>query len=433
MLHRVLCCLLLTAPAVAVTDAAQRFGALCSRARAGGGVVRVLHFGDSHLGGMEANQEFSRFFHDSYGNGGSGFCLPWVARKPGLTARVSSGWVKNRKALRDGSSGLAGMSLETRTTGAWAEVEGRFSSLRLYAAKDPQGGKVLLKVDNVPVGEVELGGTAGELAQFQQQWPSRSAARKLTVQVTRPGVVRLLGVTLEEGAGAIYSPLSCNGAQLSWLNEVPLGLFRAQVQAEAPDLVMLAFGTNEANDRNLSLEVYRKGLEAVLTRFQKAAPQAALMLVGPPDGVLTHGSPELLAGVIATQRAVAGSFHAMFVDQREAMGGAGAIEAWRRLGWASSDKVHMTAPGYQRLAQACLEGMLAGTGQGAAVHALQGRKLRPAQSPVGPGRAEGRAVERSAESHPLYIFRNQDGRVFITDDPAQVKNQPGTWIKESPR
>ena len=417
-----LACLFLTVNAAspAATETGQHFGALCSKARIGDGVVRILHFGDSHLGGMEARQEFSRFFHTRYGDGGLGLGLPWVARKPGLTAHASQGWLKTSRPQPDGRTGLAGMCLETRQAGEWAELEGPGSRLSLHLARDPSGGRAAVTVDNVPLGEIELSGERGQLAIFEKQLPRKGGIRKVEIRCVRSGLVRILGVALEEGSGAVYSPLPCNGARLSWMISVPEALFKAQVEAASPDMIILSFGTNESNVRGLDLEAYRKDLATVLARFRKAAPQAALVLGGPPDGVLKQGDPLNLERVIAVQKAEAAACNALFLDQRLAMGGPGSIETWLRQGWAAPDRVHMTAPGYQHLARFCLEGILAGTGQAVALAAL-------------PPAAPAARAPRVSEPNTLYSFRNQDGRVFITDNPAKVKDQPGQWIQESPR
>ena len=244
----------------------------------------------------------------------------------------------------------------------------------------------------------------------------------MQITSTRTGLVRLLGVALEEASGAVYSPLACNGAQLSWMLSVPEALFKAQVEAEKPDLVMLAFGTNEANAPDLNLETYRKGLETVLTRFRNAAPRATLVLAGPPDAFLKGGGPGNLERVISIQRATAAACKAIFLDQSQAMGGPGSIETWFSQGLARPDRVHMSAAGYQRLARFCLEGILAGTGQPAASPAAF---QTPIPAPL--------VAERASEPSRLYSYRNEDGRIFITDNPAKVKDLPGQWIQEPPR
>jgi hypothetical protein len=313
--------------------------------------------------------------------------------------------------------GLGASFLETWRAGEVASLEAKFSRFRIYLLADPAGGKVAVTVDGRLQGELDLLGPSGRLAVFAKDLPPGLGTRNMEIRTIRGGLVRILGVALEGASGAIYSPLAFNGARFSWTRSMPDELFQSQLQAEAPDLIILAFGTNEANSRDFSPELYRRELDATLARFQQAAPRAALLLVGPPDGQLRQGSPGALASVIALQKTAAETCGGLFVDQRQAMGGPGSIEAWFRQGWANRDLVHLNPPGYQRLAALVLSGLFAGTGQ-------SGAALRAAQGP--------RSPEPAPESHPLYTFRKPDGGVLITDDPTKVEGLPGAWIRVAP-
>jgi len=415
--------LLLGMPLLAMASGPQ-FGQRCAAVRGDGGVLRILHFGDSHL--AAGSQSFRQFFQSRYGDGGPGLGLPWVDPQPGVATRLSSGWHKHRRPGGDGRIGLSAGFLETWKAGERAELAGAFSRYRLLLLKDPAGGKVQVTVDGAPQGELDLAGPAGQLAVFGQDLPAGAGSRRVELRTTRDGQVRVLGAALEARSGAVYSSLAFNGAQAAWLNGIPDPLFGALVAAEAPDLVILAFGTNEANGAEFNPEQYRKGLEAILARFRQAAPRAAVLLVGPPDGHLRQGSPGSLASVIAIQQAEAAACGGLFVDQRKAMGGAGAIDAWLQQGLANPDRVHLTAPGYRQLAQVVITGLLAGTGQAAAsfpAPAARGRaSAGPQDGPLPPVPA----------SHPIYVYRRAEGGVLITDDPAKVEAQPGEWTRVAP-
>ncbi len=404
----------------------QAFGDRCLRTRAGGGVVRILHFGDSHLAGCESNHDFSAFFRGHYGDGGAGLALPWISRRPGVTARATPGWRKSQKAQGgDGRMGLAAGYLEAHRAGETATVEATFSRFRLHFLRDRAAGKVTITLDGQPQGELDLAMGLGPELVFDRTLTLRAGPHRLEVRTTRDGMVRLLGVALEGTAGALYSPFPFNGARASWMLAIPEDLFQAQVEAENPDLVILAFGTNESTARDFNPVTYRRELETLLARFQKAAPRATLLLAGPPDGIFHTGNPATLESVIAVQKSVAEACRALFVDQRQAMGGAGSINTWYRLGLANRDLIHMTPAGYQRLSRFCIESLLMGTGQGGAIASLDWDRMAQPALPPAPAPAA-----REAGSHPIYTFRNRDGRLFITDDPSKVAGQPGEWVRE---
>ena len=387
-----------------------------AQAGSGGTLLRVLHFGDSHLAGAAGGVYYRRWFQGRFGDGGPGLGLPWVTPMPGVAAAATQGWRRStRPGTGEQAAGLACGYLETIRPLETATLAGCFSRYRLYLALDPAGGKVAVRVDDGPAEEVDLVGEAGQATVLARNLPGRQASRKLSIQCTRPGRVRILGVALEGDAGAVYSPLAFNGARADWLRSVPDGWFRTMVQGEAPDLLILAFGTNEASAPEFDPQAYRSGLEALLGRFRAAAPGAVMVLEGPPDGQLTRGPAGALDQVIAIQRSAATVAGALFLDRRQAMGGPGAMAAWERSGLASRDLIHLTGAGYQRLSGTMFSSLEAATGQGGLIAPL---------APAGP--------EPGGGGRTLYTFRRKDGGLFITDDPAKAEEQPGVWTRVAP-
>src|SRR5258708_25050417 len=84
-------------------------------------------------------------------------------------------------------------------------------------------------------------------------------------------------------AGVLVDALGINGAQvftpLHWSEEH----FAQQLRRRAPDLVVLAYGTNEALESNLEMTDYERALVDLLGRIARAVPSASCLLLGPPD------------------------------------------------------------------------------------------------------------------------------------------------------
>nr|WP_320133431.1 GDSL-type esterase/lipase family protein [uncultured Holophaga sp.] len=371
-----------------------------------GRVMRVLHFGDSHLVAPATRSAYGRYFHQCLGDGGKGLGLPWLSG----AAQSSRGW---RKVLRPGAdpcTGLGGTFMEAGGPGEWARLEGEFSHLRLHLLRRPGAGTLRVRVDGRDLGELSLNGPGPSLALFQRDVPS--GRHRLELETAGQGPVRLLGLALERGQGGTYSALAFNGAEASWMGK-PSELILDQVRAESPDLILLAFGTNEANDPHLEPQAYRHWLDGFLSRMGGAAPGASMVLLGPPDGRLPRAHAGALAQVIAVQRSVASAHGALFLDQQAAMGGEGGMGAWQRAGLAGRDGVHLLPTGYRKLAGILAPGLLGGQVPGGRDEAPE----RPLASNTGGG---------------LYMFRTADGRTIITDRSAAVAGLKGEWIGRKP-
>jgi len=421
-----LCCALGLLPGGA--DPGARFAGQCARARSGTGTVRILHFGDSHLAGS-AGAEFRRLFQAQWGDGGPGFGQFWLRTGAGVRASASPGWKKHPPGPHASPGSLSAGFLTAARAGEWAALEAPFSRFRLHFLRAPDAGRVGISVDGLALGELDLAGPAGQLALFQRELPPRPGLRKLEIRILGSGPVTLLGAALEGAAGAVYSPVAFNGARAAWLDELPGESFRAEVAAEAPDLIILAFGTNEALERGLEAAGYRKELEAVLDRFRAAAPQAAIALVGPPDLDSRRGAAQGLADVIAVQRSVAAANGCLFMDQFQYMGGAGAMAAWFREGLASRDLVHLEPPGYRRMSGFVTQAILTATAQpGLAPE----RRPDPrwASASLGGKDGSGPGVPGTGR---IYVYRNQEGRTLVTNNPNATEDSNGEWIMERSR
>ena len=174
-----------------------------------------------------------------------------------------------------------------------------------------------------------------------------------------PRVTRILGATLERAEGGIvYSPVGVLGARADLLLKSRDDIFETLMRLEAPDLVVVAFGANEAGDRPFDARGYAALFDRALTRIRAAAPQAELLVVAPPDRAerAADGSWRSMATLdelARIQESAARRRGAAFFDLRRAMGGAGQIVRWAALRrpLAQADHVHYTSEGYARLAQ----------------------------------------------------------------------------------
>jgi lysophospholipase L1-like esterase len=138
----------------------------------------------------------------------------------------------------------------------------------------------------------------------------------------------------------------------------------AELAAARPDLVILAFGTNEGFDPALGLAETESVLRTAVARIRRmAGTTVPILLVGPPDAassraaVALPGMPETLAcgggwsvpGHLAQmrtlERRLANTLGLGFWDWQGAMGGPCTTMAWVGQGLQRGDHVHFTREG----------------------------------------------------------------------------------------
>ncbi|HVG34160.1 MAG TPA: SGNH/GDSL hydrolase family protein [Pyrinomonadaceae bacterium] len=196
---------------------------------------------------------------------------------------------------------------------------------------------------------------------------SHTAANILTAEVRR-SFEREFGLYGESATQArssiIYDVLGINGARAVRLLSYNESSFSSSVARRKPDLIILAYGTNEVTDNNWSVESYQRLFVSILRRFRRAAPQASILIFGPPDRAVRTGSGWQSVGrmtaLLEAQRRAAIEMGAGFWSSYGAMGGAGSMNLWVAKGLGQRDHVHLTAPGYIKLGRLFYDDLLSG-------------------------------------------------------------------------
>lgn len=329
--------------------------------------VRVTQFGDSHTAADIQTGAVRRALQLRFGDGGRGFVAigrPWKQWfQDGVRVGMSNEWAPERgklehgKLVGDGLYGLSGIGLFTRQRGAraWTDVSTKTSRAELSYLEQPSGGSFDVFVDGVRVVRVATRAdrVSSAFRSFEVALPS---AHQVEVRSVGDGDVRVYGMSLDRtDPGIVVDALGINGARittaLSW-NEHHWG---EQLKHRSPALVVLAYGTNESTDLDLSPQTYERQLVDALGRIARAVPGASCLLLGPPDRAIEIGgswtTAPKIAEIIAAQRRVADAAGCAFYDQLSAMGGDGAIASWATEDppRAQRDRVHLTRDGYAQL------------------------------------------------------------------------------------
>jgi lysophospholipase L1-like esterase len=331
-----------------------------------GAVTRVTHYGDSPTTADLITGDIRAQLQARFGDAGHGFTLlakPWAWYQHRGVSLSGYGWQivpATHPEIKDGFFGLGGVSF---TAGASARTRIHLSDpgqslFELYYLQQPGGGSVTVTTQDTTLAEAQEKiiaeiATAGEAKSpgFAQFTVAGGASG---LELRTVGQVRLFGLTAEKpGPGVVYDSLGLNGATTTVLSHsFNQQHWAAELRHRNPDLVVINYGTNEADFTAFVEKHYERELREAIRRVRAALPGASILLMSPMDrGYLTGpGEIETMATIpviVATQRRVAKETGCAFFNTFAAMGGAGTMARWYdsqpRL--VSADFIHPSPAG----------------------------------------------------------------------------------------
>lgn len=322
-------------------------------------VLRVFHYGDSHTAADEWSGTLRYLLQARFGDGGNGFShagRPWLGyRRLDLKSWSSNGWYSDGLAGRDGDGlyGLSGVSMSTERAGEMVNLQTEAEKVEFHYLRQPDGGRVELSDNGSVIAVIDTDGAGMPMIERLSLAPG---SHLLTARTLDRKPVRLHGWVTENARGLTWEMMGINGAQASiGLKWEDAGLAPVY-QHRQPALIVLAYGTNEARNKDWTFESYRDMFVALLDKYRRLAPAASILVIGPPDhqirtraGWAPH---EKIDVILEAQRAACKARGAAFWDIRERMGGKGAMRQWVFAGMAQGDYVHFTGPGYRLLGAA---------------------------------------------------------------------------------
>jgi lysophospholipase L1-like esterase len=338
--------------------------------------VRIVWLGDSHTAADYLTGALRARLQARFGVGGPGFLrvglksyrhsqVRWSCDGPWKIEPVPP---PRRTLFDDGVFGLGGMRAQPNAGPAQASFEvspgaasGRLHWQLWFSLKAGEsfrltlGGSSQLVSQASAVPELPAAGFASLALQS-------AVADKLEL-LTLSGSPRFYGVIAEGSEpGVVLDAVGIDGARLATALAWNETSFEGALRTRGPSLVALAFGTNEAFDAD-KLQNYRAQYRDLLARVRLGAPNADCLIVGPPDAVaVAGGSEQRVAELDSLQRSVAAELGCGFTSQLKIMGGAGGYSRWAHQTppLARGDRLHLSAKGYEVMANGIADELLAG-------------------------------------------------------------------------
>ncbi|HMD70256.1 MAG TPA: GDSL-type esterase/lipase family protein, partial [Bryobacteraceae bacterium] len=255
-----------------------------------GAVTRIVHYGDSPTTADLITGDVRAILQSRYGDAGHGFVLidrPWAWYQHTGVRISGSGWDMSRSTSYESHDGLFGLGGVSFAGAAGASSKIVYSSpghnhFEIWFLKQPGGGWLSVTGDGKHLGTLDT--SADRKTPGFASLLAPAGVRTLELRVERPPV-RVFGVIAEKpGPGVVYDTLGLNGASINVLALIMnADHWAAELRQRHPDLVIVNYGTNEADFGSFIDKGYEKELREAIRRIRAALPEASIMLMSPMD------------------------------------------------------------------------------------------------------------------------------------------------------
>lgn len=316
--------------------------------------LRILQIGDSHTAGDYFTHALRQSLQQRFGNGGIGWVYPQrvSGQRQAQIEYSGEGWETLSSRNREADFPLGGII---------ARSNGGSTGLNPRQAPGGTADITFVVRPVLAASPLTVTDAAGRTA---ASWPGHGtghwqyhrfqAALPIRYHAQTGDVWDVGHINIENpGPGVVVSAMGINGAQLNhwqrWRRD-----WAQDLAATRADLVILAYGTNEAFDKRLDLAETAHTLRERIGQIRRALPQAGILIIGAPESLRNKGSngcnsrPPMLDAVQQIQQDTARAQQTWYWSWQAAMGGRCSMKNWMNQGLAARDAVHFSAEGYRR-------------------------------------------------------------------------------------
>ncbi len=388
------------------------FAKLATARKGHGAPVHILQIGDSHTAGDAVTGAWRDLLQARYGAGGRGVLAPgrpydgYITR--GVTATMSTGWTIGATFGKNASPprpmlGVSGFSMISNRPGASMALHAdnsatMFDRFVLCAIGGPNAGSVTVSFDGAEPSRLDF--TVPEARPICRSVSTETPHTAVDIAAEFPGLTLTSWATFRsDNGGVVLSNVGVVGSQLIHFARTDDAVIAEEMAAYTPDLIVLAFGTNEGFSPKFDAYSYEATLRSQIARLQRLSGGVPILLLGAPDSLTRNAAlrgnapglpleceaapaflaspsvpsdamvqplpttttapkgplfaPPALADVRRIQRLVAGEMGVAYWDWQARMGGPCTARDWvqRPVPLMRGDYVHFKTGGGQEIAR----------------------------------------------------------------------------------
>jgi hypothetical protein len=258
--------------------------------------VHVLQIGDSHTAGDAVTGAWRTLLQAQYGGGGRGVLAPgrpydgYITR--GVTASMSPGWSVGASFGKSAQEprpllGLSGFSLTSTRSGASMALSAEpgmvFDRFTLCAIGGPGAGGVTVRFGGEDKGRLDF--TLPDTRPLCRTIRAETPQASVEIVADAPSLTITSWSTFRDDGGVALSNLGVVGSQLMHFARTDDGVVAEELKAYSPDLIVLAFGTNEGFTPRFDPVGYEATLRTQIGRLRRLSGNVPMLLLGAPDSL----------------------------------------------------------------------------------------------------------------------------------------------------
>lgn len=277
---------------------APLFARLAAARRGEGPAIHIMQIGDSHTAGDAVTGAWRDLLQARYGAGGRGVLAPgrpydgYLTR--GVTASMSTGWTigatfgKNAAPPRP-MLGISGFSMIANRPDASMTLRTdngttTFDRFVLCAIAGPNAGGVTVSFDGAEPSRLDF--TAPEERPMCHSIDTDTAHSAVEIAAEIPGLTITSWATFRRAiGGVVLSNLGVVGSQLEHFARADDVVIAEEMKTYAPDMIVLAFGTNEGFSPRFDAVAYEAMLRSQVSRLQRLSGGVPMLMFGAPDSL----------------------------------------------------------------------------------------------------------------------------------------------------